>query len=67
MDRKKYKSFDELPLFLDAKILGELLGLSRTSVYELIHEQGFPYIRLGKKIVVPRDKFISWIETHTEK
>ena len=67
MDRKKYNSFDELPLFLDAKILGELLGLSRTSVYELIHEHGFPYIRLGKKIVVPRDKFISWIETHTEE
>lgn len=67
MDRKKYNSFDELPLFLDAKVIGELLGLSRTSVYELFHEQGFPYIRLGKKIVVPRDKFIKWIESHTEE
>ena len=66
MDKIIYKSLDELPMFLDAKIIGDIFGISRTSVYELIHEKGFPYIRLGKKIVVPKDKFAEWIAAHTE-
>lgn len=66
MDKIIYKSLDELPMFLDAKIIGDIFGISRTSVYELIHEKGFPYIRLGKKIVVPKDKFTEWIAAHTE-
>ena len=53
-------------MFLDAKIIGDIFGISRTSAYELIHEKGFPYIRLGKKIVVPKDKFAEWIAAHTE-
>ena len=66
MDKIIYKSLDELPMFLDDKIIGDIFGISRTSVYELIHEKGFPYIRLGKKIVVPKDKFAEWIADHTE-
>ena len=66
MDKIIYKSLDELPMFLDAKIIGNIFGISRTSVYELIHEKGCPYIRLGKKIVVPKDKFAEWIADHTE-
>ena len=66
MDKIIYKSLDELPMFLDAKIIGNIFGISRTRVYELIHEKGFPYIRLGKKIVVPKDKFTEWIAAHTE-
>lgn len=36
------KNYDELPLFLNAKNLSKVLGLSESSIYELMHEKDFP-------------------------
>lgn len=30
--------------------------------YEVAHRQDFPTITLGSRIIVPRDKFMAWIE-----
>ena len=57
-----YKSYDELPLFLDAKPLNMVLGISMSGTYELMHEAGFPSVRIGSRIVVPKKDFIEWIE-----
>lgn len=59
------KSYDELPIFLNAKAVANLLGISAASCYELMHEKGFPTLRIGSRIVVPRDKLIVWIEKNT--
>ena len=37
-----YKSYDELPLFLNGEMVAKLLGISPSSAYELMHEKGFP-------------------------
>ena len=37
-----YKSYDELPLFLNAKIVAQVLGIAPSSAYELMHESNFP-------------------------
>lgn len=66
MVESEYKSFDELPLFLNAKTVASLLGISSASCYELMHEKGFPTLRIGSRIVVPRDKLIQWIESKTD-
>ena len=55
------KNYDELPMFLNAKAVSALLGISAASCYELMHEKDFPTLRLGNRIVVPRDKLIEWI------
>ena len=49
------KNYDELPLFLNAKNLSKVLGLSESSVYELMHEKGFPSICIGSRLVVPKE------------
>ena len=59
--QSKIKSYDELPLFINAKTLADTLGISISSAYELMTEKGFPSIRIGKRLVVQKDKFISWI------
>jgi predicted DNA-binding transcriptional regulator AlpA len=41
MKQSMYKSFDELPLFLNAETAAKLLGISISSMYELMHEKGF--------------------------
>ena len=61
----KYRSYDELPLFLNAKLVAEVLGVSPSSGYELIHEPGFPVLRIGNRMVVPKEQFIQWVNEHT--
>ena len=55
-----YHSYDELPLFLNAELVAKVLGVSISSAYELMHETGFPALRIGSRIVVPKEKFCRW-------
>ena len=66
MKESKHKSYDDLPLFLNAEMVAKVLGVSPASSYELMHEARFPTLRVGSRMVVPKDKFIQWVETHTE-
>ena len=65
MKESVYKSYDELPLFLNAEIVARVLGVSPSGGYELMHEQGFPALRIGSRIVIPKEAFIRWVEEHT--
>ena len=62
-----YKSYDELPLFLNAETAAKLLGISISSMYELMHEKGFPVLKIGTRLVVPRDKLRAWVEQNVGK
>ena len=57
-----YKTYNELPMFINVPALSKLFGISQSSCYELMHEKDFPSLRIGSRIVVPRDKLIEWIE-----
>lgn len=66
MKKTIYTNYDELPLLLNVKQLVDLLGVSESSVYELIREEGFPSLRIGKRIVVPKEELRKWISAHTK-
>ena len=40
-------------------------GTSPSSGYELMHEPDFPVLRVGSCMVVPKEKYIQWMEEHT--
>lgn len=65
MKESVYTSYDELPLFLNAETVSKLLGISISSSYELMHEKGFPSLRIGSRLIVPKEKFSRWIEEKT--
>lgn len=65
MKASEYKHYDELPLFLNAETVAKALGVSPSSGYELMHEKGFPALRIGSRIEVPKEKFIAWVEQNT--
>lgn len=67
MQESIYKTYDELPLFLNAKMVAKLLGVSPSSAYELMHEKGFPSLRIGNRLVVPKAEFQSWVKERTGK
>ena len=55
-----------LSLFLNANLVAQVLGVSPSSGYELMHEPGFPVLRVGSRMVVPKEQFIRWVTEHTE-
>ena len=100
MKESKYKSYDELPLFLNADTVAKALGVSPSSGYELmrvvasfvsfappqaaglIHSAAppfptkpkggfagapfkFPALKIGSRIVVPKESLIRWVEQNT--
>ena len=101
MKESSYRSYDELPLFLNAATVAKVLGVSPSSGYELMHivvtnsvslappqaaglahsvapplptqtlcvcagSPFFPVLKVGSRMVVPKEKFIQWVEGHTQ-
>ncbi len=65
MQESMCTSYDDLPLFLNAELVAQVLGVSISTAYELMHDPGFPVLRVGSRMVVPKEKFIQWVEKHT--
>ncbi len=65
MKESVYKSYDDLPLFPNSATVAKVLGVSPSSGYELMHEPGFPVLRIGNRMVVPKVQFIQWVNEHT--
>ena len=57
-----YTSYNQLPLSLNANDIAAVLGISRANAYTLMRSKGFPTIFIGKRMIVPRDKFIEWMD-----
>ncbi len=101
MKESAYRSYDDLPLFLNAELVAKVLGVSPSSGYELMRvvansasfapAQGpglirsvappfptqtlricvgvpfrFPTLRVGNRMIVPKEKFVQWVEEHTK-
>ena len=67
MKGSTYKNYDELPLMLNAENVKDILGISISSAYELMKEKGFPSVRIGNRIVVPKEEFRVWISAQVNK
>ena len=65
MKASEYKNYDDLPLFLNAAMVAQVLGISAASSYELMHEKDFPVLKIGSRVVVPKKKFVAWVEQNT--
>ena len=67
MKESTYKTYEELPLFLNADTVAQVLGIAKSSAYELMHEKGFPSICIGSRLVVPKEHFKKWVDEQIEK
>ena len=58
-------NYENLPAVLNANQLAAALGISRAGAYQLLNTSTFPTLRIGKRLLVPKDKLIDWIEQNT--
>jgi len=42
--------------------VGEILGIARSSAFNLVKQDDFPSFRIGKRIIIPRDSFFRWMD-----
>ena len=57
-----FTSIDQLPITLSAEQVAQVLGISRAGAYTLMHSKDFSTIQIGKRMVVPKDKLLAWME-----
>ena len=62
LKKSTYTTYDELPLFLNADLVAQVLGISISSAYDLMHEKDFPSMRIGNRLIVPKEKFKIWVD-----
>ena len=65
MKHSTYTSYDELPLMLSVVEVAAVLGISRASAYERARSSGFPALKIDSQIIVPKDKFLVWIDANS--
>ena len=65
MKHSTYTSYDDLPLMLSVAEVAAVLGISRAGAYELARSNSFPALKIGSRIVVPKDKFLAWIDANS--
>ena len=55
--RSTFKTNEELPATLSA--------ISKANSYQLMNRSDFPTLKLGKRKLVPKDKFLIWVTNNT--
>lgn len=53
----------QLPMALNAKEVAAVLGISLAGAYNLMRSEGFPTLFIGKRMVVPKDRLMDWMNT----
>ena len=65
MKESMFKSYDEMPLFLNAEMVAKALGIATSTANELMHEKDFPALKIGSRLLVPKEKFRQWVDSKT--
>lgn len=57
---------EQLPFTLNAQQVADLLGIAKNSAYTLMHSEGFPTLHIGRRLVVPKEKLMQWMDEQLE-
>lgn len=56
------RDIDDLPFLMSVSDLARVTNVGRSKAYELCYMPGFPVVRLGKSLCIPRDAFVRWLD-----
>lgn len=60
-----YEMFSSYPDILNAKMIGEILGIGYVKALKLIKYSDIKYIKIGNVYRIPKKSFVEWI--HSDK
>ena len=53
--------------FYTVNDLADILPIGKTNLYSLVHSKDFPAITVGRRIIIPIDKFNEWLNSAVGK
>lgn len=59
---KADSSMDHLPEVLEVNEVANVLNVSKYTAYELCKRPDFPAVRIGRRILVRKEKMIAWMD-----
>lgn len=57
----------EEKLTMTASEAAEALQVSMPVIYELCRRENFPVIRIGRKVLIPRDQLQNWVNAQLRR
>ena len=64
--KQLYTTLDDLPVMLNANQVASVLGISLAGAYNLMHRKGFPTLKIGQRMIVPKKNLAEWIGRHLD-
>ena len=59
--------WEELPATLDVALMAKVLKITPSKGYGLCKQEGFPAAKIGKRILISRDRLKKWVEKNQFK
>jgi len=50
-----------------AKDISDYLRVNVNKAYELFHREDFPSLKLGGRYIIPREKFLKWLDKEIDE
>lgn len=66
MEKDIITSLDDMPVILTVCDIQKIMGISRTKAYQLLRSEGFPKLKIGKRIAIPKEALKNWINNRIE-
>ena len=60
-----FRNFEQLPMVLTVSELAQVLRISKSNAYFLMHSKDLATIRIGKRMLVTKIELMRYIEEHT--
>ena len=59
--KKTFTNYEDIPLAFNPEVLGQIIGVSRSTAYQLVNTADFPKIKAGKRIIIEKFSFLAWL------
>ena len=53
--------------FYTVNDLAEIMPIGKTNIYSLVHSKNFTAITVGRRIIIPIDRFNEWLNSSVGK
>jgi excisionase family DNA binding protein len=58
---------DDLPDILTVKDVSKYMRVNLTKTYEFFHREDFPSLKVGNRYLVPKSRFLEWLDERIDK
>jgi len=58
---------DGLPDILTVKDVSKYMRVNLTKAYEFFHRDDFPSLQVGKRYLVPKNRFLEWLDERIDE